>query len=68
MDVVFVKATRKKTCQMQYEVLWVAISHYYHNVLGQKMTKKEAKKEKLTLTRQQYFDVSIPYFRMRHLR
>ena len=47
---------RKKACQMQYEVHWVAISQYFHDALGQKMTKEVARREKLTLMREGVLD------------
>ena len=62
-----VAAARKKARQIQYEVRWVAISHYYHNYLGQKMTKKEAQKQRLTLSREQYMKVSITDFSFRRI-
>ena len=47
---------------MQYEVRWVAISQYFHAALGQKMTKEEARREKLALMREEYLMVSITDF------
>lgn len=47
---------------MQYEVRWVAISQYYHDALGEKMTKEEARRQKLTLEREEYLMVSITDF------
>ena len=47
---------------MQYEVRYVAISTYYHDVLGVKMTKEEARRMGITLERPEFLMVSIKYF------
>ena len=47
---------------MQYEVRYVAISTYYHDVLGVKMTKKEARRMGITLERPEFLAVSIKDF------
>ena len=47
---------------MQYEVRYVAISTYYHDVLGVKMTKEEARRMGITLERPEYLAVSIKDF------
>jgi hypothetical protein len=60
--VVLLAAAKKKARQLQYEVRWVAVSHYYHSYLHQKMSKKEAQKQRLTLNREQYMKVSIRDF------
>ena len=50
---------------MQYEVRYVAISTYYHDALGAKMTKEEAKRMGITLERHEYLAVSIKDFSLR---
>jgi hypothetical protein len=52
---------------MQYEVRWVAITQYYHDVLGVKMPKEEAKTGDITLERHEYLAVSIKDFSFRRL-
>ena len=52
---------------MQYEVRYVAISTYYHDVLGVKMTKEEAWRMGITLERHEYLAVSIEDFYFRCL-
>ena len=52
---------------MQYEVRYVAISTYYHDVLGVKMTKEEARRMGITLERHEYLAVSIKDFSFRCL-
>ena len=52
---------------MQYEVSWVAISHYYHEVCNEKVTKDDVKEHNLTLTKEQYMLVSITDFSLRRL-
>ena len=47
---------------MQYEVRYVAISTYYHDVLGVKMTKEEARRMGITLERDEFLAVSIKEF------
>ena len=47
---------------MQYEVRYVAISTYYHDVLGVKITKEEARRMGITLERYEYLAVSIKDF------
>ena len=47
---------------MQYEVRYVAISTYYHDVLVVKMTKEEARRMGITLERPEYLAVSIEDF------
>ena len=47
---------------MQYEVRYVAISTYYHDVLGVKMTKEEARRMGITLERDEFLAVSIKDF------
>ena len=47
---------------MQYEVRYVAISTYYHDVLGVKMTKEEARRMGITLERPEFLAVSIKDF------
>ena len=51
---------------MQYEVRYVAISTYYHDALGVKMTKEEARRMGITLERQvlggRYKRFFIPMF------
>ena len=47
---------------MQYEVRYVAISTYYHDYLGVKMTKEEARRMGITLERHEYLAVSIKDF------
>lgn len=53
-DEFVLRATRKQTRQIQYEVHWVAISRYYHDAHGEKVTKEEDKENNLNLTREQY--------------
>ena len=52
---------------MQYEVRYVAISTYYHDALGVKMTKEEARRMGITLERHEYLAVSIKDFSFRCL-
>ena len=47
---------------MQYEVRYVAISTYYHDYLGVKMTKEEARRMGITLERPEFLAVSIKDF------
>ena len=47
---------------MQYEVRYVAISTYYHDALGVKMTKEEARRMGITLERPEFLAVSIKDF------
>ena len=47
---------------MQYEVRYVAISTYYHDALGVKMTKEEARRMGIILERPEYLAVSIKDF------
>ena len=47
---------------MQYEVRYVAISTYYHDILGVKMTKEEAQRMGITLERPEFLAVSIKDF------
>ena len=47
---------------MQYEVRYVAISTYYHDYLGVKMTKEEARRMGITLERDEFLAVSIKDF------
>ena len=47
---------------MQYEVRYVAISTYYHDVLGVKMTKEEARRMGITLERPEFLALSIKDF------
>ena len=47
---------------MQYEVRYVAISTYYHDALGVKMTKEEAQRMGITLERPEFLAVSIKVF------
>ena len=47
---------------MQYEVRWVAISTYYHDALGVKMTKEEARRMGITLERDKFLAVDIKDF------
>jgi hypothetical protein len=61
-DVVLLAATKKKARQLQYEVRWVAVSHFYHTYLHQKMSKSEAQKQGLTLNREQYMKVILETF------
>ena len=53
---------KKKARQMQYEVRYVAISTYYHDYLGVKMTKEEARRMAITLERPEFLAVSIKDF------
>ena len=52
---------------MQYEVRWVAITQYYNDVLGEKLTKEEAKSWDISLERNEYLAVSIKDFSFRRL-
>ena len=52
---------------MQYEVRYVAISIYYHDVLGVKMTKEDARRMGITLERPEFLAVSIKDFSFRCL-
>ena len=47
---------------MQYEVRYVAISTYYHDYLGVKMTKEEARRMGITLERDKFLAVDIKDF------
>ena len=47
---------------MQYKVRYVAISTYYHDYLGVKMTKEEARRMGITLERDEFLAVSIKDF------
>ena len=49
---------------MQYEVRYVAISTYYHDVLGVKMTKEEARRMGITLERPEFLAVYKRFFIM----
>ena len=66
-DEYVLRAARKQTRQIQYEVRWVAISRHYHDKHGVKVTKEEAKAQDLTLEREQYMLVSITDFSFRRL-
>ena len=46
--------------QMQYEMRYVAISTYYHDVLGVKMTKEEARRMGITLDKDEFLKVTMP--------
>ena len=52
---------------MQYEVRYVAISTYYRDYLGVKMTKEEARRMGITLERPEFLAVSIKDFSFRCL-
>ena len=52
---------------MQYEVRYVAISTYYLDVLGVKMTKEEARRMGITLERHGLLVLSIKDFSFRCL-
>ncbi|XP_037431610.1 uncharacterized protein LOC119298232 [Triticum dicoccoides] len=60
-DEYVLRAARKQTRQIQYEVHWVAISRYYHDKHGVKVTKEEAKAQDLTLEREQYMLVALDW-------
>ena len=62
MDQIVLRQCKKKARQMQYEVRYVAISTYYHDVLGVKMTKEEARRMGITLERPEFLAVSIKDF------
>jgi hypothetical protein len=53
---------KKLLYQMSYEVHFMAISHYYRDVLKRKMTKKRAKEEDVVLRKDQYMDISSTVF------
>ena len=53
---------KKKARQLQYEVRYVAISTYYHDVLGVKMTKEDARRMGITLEKPEFLAVSIKDF------
>ena len=57
-DKIVLCQAKSKARQMQYGVRWVAISTYYHDALGVKMTKEEARRMDITLQRHQYLAVS----------
>ena len=59
---VLLAAAKKKARQLQYEVHWVAISQYYHIYLQQKMTKTQAQRQKITMSREQFMMVTITDF------
>ena len=61
---VLLAAAKKKARQLQYEVRWVAVSQYYHIYLQQKMTKTQARRQRLTLNREQFMKVTITDFSM----
>jgi len=61
-DMVLLAAAKKKARQLQYEVRWVAVSQYYHYYLHQKMTKTQAQKLRLTLSKEQFMMVTITNF------
>ena len=52
---------------MQYEVRHVAISTYYHDYLGVKMTKEEARRMGIIMERHEYLAVCIKDFSFRCL-
>nr|BDI54539.1 transposon protein, putative, CACTA, En/Spm sub-class [Triticum aestivum] len=56
-DVVLLAFAKKKARQFQYEVRWVAVSQYYHIYLQQKMTKTQAQRQKITMSREQFMMV-----------
>ena len=47
---------------MQYEVRYVAISTYYHDYLGVKMTKEDARRMGITLEKPEFLAVRIKDF------
>ena len=51
---------------MQYEVRYVAISTYYHDYLGVKMTKEEARRMGITLEKPEFLAVSINFIPLCH--
>ncbi|XP_073365161.1 uncharacterized protein [Aegilops tauschii subsp. strangulata] len=56
-DQIVLRQCKKKARQMQYEVRYVAISTYYHDYLGVKMTKEEARRMGITLERDEFLAV-----------
>ncbi|XP_048546200.1 uncharacterized protein LOC125525240 [Triticum urartu] len=56
-DQIVLRQAKKKARQLLYEVRRVAISTYYHDALGVKMTKEEARKENITFERHKYLAV-----------
>ena len=59
---VLLAAAKKKARQLQYEVCWVVVSQYYHTYLHQKMTKTQAQRDKITMSREQFMMVTITDF------
>ena len=55
-------AAIRSASQVVYEARFTAISTYYNNVLYTPMPKEKAKQDKVTLTKEQYMDVSRTMF------
>ena len=59
-DQIVLRQCKKKARQVQYEVLYVAISTYHHDYLGVEMTKDDARRMGITLDKDEFLKVTMP--------